>query len=105
MIEIIAQPAQKTEPSQPLSSPRSEAIAMEEDMQFRMDREVLSYFGAKKQFKKGDVVVSEGDLYQRLYIVSEGSLEVTRNNEVVREIPQGESFGYATISFIYRAVN
>lgn len=98
VIENFAHPAQKNSPSEPLSSPRNSPISMEEDLQIRLDREILSYRGVKKQFKKGDVIVAEGDLYQRLYLVNQGSLEAVRNGEVVRQLPEGDTFG--TISLL-----
>jgi hypothetical protein len=51
----------------------------------------------RQDLKKGDVVVAEGDLYQRIYTVAEGQLQMKSGDHTFVTIQEGEVFGYVII--------
>ena len=53
-----------------------------------------------KEFKKGEVIVTEGELETAFYIIAKGGVEVIRDDKVVGGMKQGDCFG--EIAFLTR---
>jgi len=47
--------------------------------------------------KKGDVLFEEGDLYQRIYTITQGTCETYKGDHLVATMKEGEVFGEASI--------
>jgi CRP-like cAMP-binding protein len=61
------------------------------------DRDVVRRLADKVVLKRGDVLIAEGDLYQRLYSLTQGTCDVCANGMKVSEIPEGMVFGEASL--------
>lgn len=53
-----------------------------------------------KDFKKGEVIISEGEKETAFYIIAKGGVEVTKKDKVIGVMKQGDCFG--EIAFITR---
>ncbi len=53
-----------------------------------------------KEFKKGEIIVTEGEQETAFYIIAKGGVEVTKNDKVVGMMKQGDCFG--EIAFLTR---
>ena len=49
--------------------------------------------------KKGDIVMSEGDLFQRVYTVLKGHCNTIQKGKVVGTMEEGDIIGYVTLLF------
>lgn len=47
--------------------------------------------------KKGDLIVGEGELFQRLYVLAQGSIDVMKNGHKIAVKPEGAVFGYVPL--------
>jgi CRP-like cAMP-binding protein len=77
----------------PLSSPKA-AVPTMDDMREAMDKEVLMRLGVRHVYKKGEVVIEEGDLIQRIYMINSGTLSSFLSGYEVNNLKAGDSFGY-----------
>lgn len=75
--------------SSPLSSSSSSADGKEAER----DRDLVRNLADKIILKKGDVLLAEGDLYQRLYSLTQGTCDVCVDGRRVSVIPEGLVFG------------
>jgi len=62
-----------------------------------IDRETLASLSEHRLLKKGDFVVQEGDLFQRLFQVAHGECGIVIGGNVVAKIPEGTVFGESTL--------
>ena len=46
-----------------------------------------------QHFKKGQAIISEGDAASSYYLIKEGMAECVKENNIIRELKSGESFG------------
>ncbi len=54
----------------------------------------------KQELKQGDIVVCEGDLFQRVYTVASGKVALTYSDRTITTLGEGELFGF--VSFLNR---
>eukprot|EP00026_Physarum_polycephalum_P006560 Phypoly_transcript_06608.p1 GENE.Phypoly_transcript_06608~~Phypoly_transcript_06608.p1 ORF type:complete len:487 (+),score=78.82 Phypoly_transcript_06608:90-1550(+) len=96
LVERVAQPASKSRGSAPLSSPKGD-VPSRDEIFHTMDKEVLTSMGVVRQYRKGDVVVEEGDLLQRVHIITSGTMSAVLNGHDVHPLQTGDSFGLVTM--------
>lgn len=99
LVEQISHPASKSQSSAPLSSPK-ESTPTHDDFVHTMDKATLTNMGVVRHYKKGDVIVEEGDLLQRMYMINSGSMSAMLNGHDVHPMDAGDSFGYVSRSFL-----
>lgn len=68
-----------------------QTLTLEDSLQ--SDREELENLGEMKTYKKGEKVVEEGDLFQRVYLIKSGTLSSTYQGYEVFHHKAGDSFG------------
>ena len=63
--------------------------------------ELSNYFSilTKEVYEKGSVVVNEGDLGEKLFIIEVGTLSATVNGDFFRSLSSGESFGEQALMY------
>lgn len=90
---MSSSPISSTNPLSPLS-PTKEAN------QAAADRMELMQLAVRQDLKKGELVVAEGDLFQRIYTVVSGSIQLKRGGRVMSELEEGDVFGYLTLPIL-----
>eukprot|EP01114_Cavostelium_apophysatum_P012858 TRINITY_DN2981_c0_g1_i1.p1 TRINITY_DN2981_c0_g1~~TRINITY_DN2981_c0_g1_i1.p1 ORF type:complete len:571 (-),score=157.34 TRINITY_DN2981_c0_g1_i1:132-1844(-) len=69
-----------------------------EDLKFqKIDKEYLESLSQTLSFRKGEVVIHEGDLFQRLYHITEGTLQISQEGRSLITLNKGDTFGETTI--------
>lgn len=113
LVETSSKTLQKSTPGTPLShvsdSPQPSRLKgsfdnyllpldpRDDEDQRELDKEVIRSLATKVELKKGDILVAEGDLYQRIYTVTKGSLDTYKGDRLISNIKEGEVFGEATL--------
>jgi len=78
---------------------QAEAISLnkplteEEEAQEKMDWNAIMSEAERRLYTKGQTILAQGDLYQRLYQVSSGKCVIDINEGVIGEVNEGEIFG------------
>lgn len=86
-------------PSSPAASPLS--MSYDDFMISESDKQMLHSLSVVQTLKKGDVVIAEGDLYQRIYTVVTGQIATEKNGNQLMTIDTGETFGYLFLIFYF----
>lgn len=86
-------------PPSPLKgSPSSNPLtAPPQKEQQAADSVELLQLAVKQDVKKGDLVLAEGDLYQRMYTIVYGKLQMKRGGKVLGMMEEGDVFGLVTL--------
>jgi len=61
------------------------------------DREILRGLATKQVLRRGDIVIAEGDIYQRIYTIAEGKINMSSCGRVLVQLGEGEVFGLLTV--------
>jgi len=69
----------------------------DDEDQRELDKEVIRSLATKVEFRKGDILVSEGDLYQRIYTITKGTMDTYHGDRLISSMKEGEVFGEATL--------
>eukprot|EP00026_Physarum_polycephalum_P005790 Phypoly_transcript_05828.p1 GENE.Phypoly_transcript_05828~~Phypoly_transcript_05828.p1 ORF type:complete len:477 (+),score=27.30 Phypoly_transcript_05828:160-1590(+) len=69
------------------SSPPDSGFSQEDKCEFR-------HLAVRHEFVKGEIVVAEGDLFQRIYTLVSGQLYMKKNGRLLLTVEEGEVFGY-----------
>eukprot|EP01114_Cavostelium_apophysatum_P001078 TRINITY_DN10925_c0_g1_i1.p1 TRINITY_DN10925_c0_g1~~TRINITY_DN10925_c0_g1_i1.p1 ORF type:complete len:466 (-),score=86.51 TRINITY_DN10925_c0_g1_i1:20-1417(-) len=78
----------------------ADAIDFEDEKekeQRRIEAETFYKIADRLIFKKGEVIIQEGDLYQRLYQITKGTVELMQAGKVITTLDEGSKFGEWTI--------
>jgi CRP-like cAMP-binding protein len=62
-----------------------------------MDKEVIRALSTRMELRKGDVLLEEGDLFQRIYTITKGSFEAYRGDRLISTMKEGEVIGEASL--------
>ncbi len=57
------------------------------------DKAYFHGIAVKQEVKRGDIIIAEGDLYQRIYTIASGQLTMSVNGRVLLTMGEGEVFG------------
>jgi hypothetical protein len=88
----LASPDLKSDPKAP-KPPNPLATRPHEERNGPQDKVDLLALAVRQDVKKGDVVIAEGDLYQRVYTVVSGRFYMKRGGRTISEIEEGDVFG------------
>jgi len=69
----------------------------DDEDQREIDKEVIRSLATKMELKKDDILLNEGDLFQRIYTVTKGTLDTYRGDRQISTITEGGVFGEATL--------
>eukprot|EP00026_Physarum_polycephalum_P005944 Phypoly_transcript_05983.p1 GENE.Phypoly_transcript_05983~~Phypoly_transcript_05983.p1 ORF type:complete len:557 (+),score=123.39 Phypoly_transcript_05983:35-1705(+) len=111
LIENVSKTNLKASPGTPLShastqpSPLKNSIdnyflpldAQDDPEQRALDKEVICSIATRLELKRGDILMEEGDLFQRIYTITKGSCETVKGDHVISTIREGEVFGEASL--------
>lgn len=97
----VALSSSPTSSSLSSSNPLSALSPTKEANQAAADKVELMQLAVRQDLKKGDLVIAEGDLFQRIYTVVSGSLQLKRGGRVITEMEEGDVFGYIIINYYY----
>ena len=61
------------------------------------DNAMINQLATRQDFKRGDYVVAEGDLYQRIYTVVSGEIHMNKRGRHIVTLREGEVFGYLSL--------
>jgi CRP-like cAMP-binding protein len=61
------------------------------------DKEAIHQLATRQDLKKGDIIVAEGDLYQRIYTVVSGEIHMKKRGRHIVTLRDGEVFGVLTL--------
>lgn len=84
-------------------TPRSSMLKDTEEIESPsddMDKRVFESLQITKEFKKGDKILEQGDLYQRVFVLASGSFEVYTDNKLIKTLQQGEVLGVASLIYV-----
>lgn len=62
-----------------------------------LDKEVIVSIATRLELKRGDILMEEGDLFQRIYTITKGTCDTVKGDKVVATIKEGEVFGEASL--------
>jgi len=68
-------------------------LTEEEEVQEKMDWNSIMSEAERRLYTKGQTILAQGDLYQRLYQVGSGKCVIDINEGVIGEVNEGEIFG------------
>lgn len=79
----------------PSPNPAYPLANLSDEQTVKDDKAALMKVAVKQELVKGDVIVAEGDLYQRLYIVASGQCIMRKGDRPLVSVQEGEVFGYS----------
>ena len=83
----------KQSPSSSVASP----LSFSYDDVTESDKVLLHSLSVKQDLKKGDVIIAEGDLFQRVYTVVSGEITSMKGDRQLMKIEPGETFGILSL--------
>jgi len=61
------------------------------------DKRIIQSISEVKVYRKGEVIIAQGDLYQRIYQIEKGRCQFTRDGLLLDFFDEGDSFGELSI--------
>lgn len=69
----------------------------DDEEQRELDKDVIQSLATKLELKRGDIVLEEGDLFQRIYTLCKGTCEALKGDTQISVMKEGEVFGEGTL--------
>lgn len=82
----------------PRSTPPVETKEPEVDEE--MAKRMFASLQITTEYKKGDIIIEQGDLFQRVYVLGNGTFDVLRNDKLVTTLNSGQVLGVASLMYL-----